>query len=136
MINSLTGSEPMWSSNERYYIDNQGNICEESDPNCQTLLVAKGGSIPLRVAEKYGLVNREQPVAVAETPTEVAIPDGQVLVDAKELKALRADSKKLAKLAAGTKEPTASSEASPEASTDPVGKPIGSVEGEAGSTGS
>jgi len=44
-------------ADRRLYLDKNGNVVEEGDPNKATLLVHQGGILSRDVAERYGLLN-------------------------------------------------------------------------------
>lgn len=46
-------------SEERLYLDKDGNVVGDKDPNKLTLLVSAGGTLPYDEALKYGLVKDE-----------------------------------------------------------------------------
>lgn len=46
-------------SNERLYLDKDGNVVGDKDPGKLTLLVSEGGTLPMEEAEKYGLVKEK-----------------------------------------------------------------------------
>jgi hypothetical protein len=58
-------------SDKRLYLDKDGKVVGDKDPNKLTLLVSEGGSIPFETAEKYGLTKVEE-AAVEEEEGEEA----------------------------------------------------------------
>lgn len=48
-----------YTSSKRLYLDRDGNVVKDGDPNRHMLLVSKGGSISMDKARKYGLVGSE-----------------------------------------------------------------------------
>ena len=56
-----------WQSDRRLYLDATGNVVESSDPNKASLLVHKGGTIPMEQARRLGLVKDEQPGELGRT---------------------------------------------------------------------
>jgi hypothetical protein len=59
-------------SNERLYLDKDGNVVDEKDPNKHSLLVVKGGSLSMEEAEKYGLLEVDVEDATVGDEGEVA----------------------------------------------------------------
>jgi hypothetical protein len=59
-------------SDKRLYLDKDGNVVEEKDPNRLTLLVAAGGRLPMEQAQKYGLVKADEADAVLTSDGETA----------------------------------------------------------------
>lgn len=60
-------------SKERLYLDADGNVVDENDPNRATLLVGKGGTLSAEQAEKYGLSNLSEapePLSVEQNVEE------------------------------------------------------------------
>lgn len=51
-------------SDRRLYLNAEGKVVDEGDPSRVTLLVGKGGEIPMEEARRYGLVGGAQ-----EAPT-------------------------------------------------------------------
>lgn len=60
-------------SDRRLYLDAEGNVVEANDPKKRTLLVGKGGELPMEDARRYGLVGDEpaqKPAEAAQKPAE------------------------------------------------------------------
>src|ERR1700733_3438378 len=56
---AVTGKSK-WKSDRRLYLDETGTkVLEEGDPGCRTLLVGKGGSLPIERVEALGLVEKK-----------------------------------------------------------------------------
>lgn len=45
------------------YLDKNGKVVEENDPNQAIQLIGKGGAISTEMAEKYGLLKKAKPEA-------------------------------------------------------------------------
>jgi hypothetical protein len=60
----------MWTSDRRLYRDAEGNVVEATDPSKQSLLVGKGGTLPLDQARELGLVDEPE----AETEEKAKAP--------------------------------------------------------------
>lgn len=58
----------LWTANRRIYIDQFGNVVHERDPSRRTLLVPRGGQIPLAKAIELGLVENPAPVQEEKAP--------------------------------------------------------------------
>jgi len=61
-----------WVSPERYYLTKDGRVVGNKDPEKLTLLVAKGGVLPLETAKQYGLTNTGTEAAET-TPTSQVV---------------------------------------------------------------
>lgn len=46
-----------WKSPDRLCVTADGRVTSEDDPEAESLLVAKGGQLPIAVARRYGLVS-------------------------------------------------------------------------------
>ena len=67
----------MWTSDRRLYLDKDGNVVEADDPSRVSLLVAKGGTVPLIDAERYGLVEVTHEVKAKSAPANKARKPGE-----------------------------------------------------------
>ena len=85
--------EGQYTADRRLSLDASGNVVEADDPSRVTLLVAKGGTLPMEDARRYGLVDDEgNPVARADAESD-ADADEAATEDA-EAKPKRAASKR------------------------------------------
>lgn len=71
-----------WVADRFVFLDKQGNVVGEKDPNKLTQLVAKDCTLPRAVAERYGLL--APPVPEPEpAPAVITEPEPQIFLDAK-----------------------------------------------------
>ena len=65
----------VYESDERLYLDSEGKVVKADDPNRKTLLVGKGGTIPVERARELGLIGEgEEGAATASESGEAAEP--------------------------------------------------------------
>jgi hypothetical protein len=57
----------LWTAPERIYLNSKGEVCDRKDKDVNSLLVAKGASLPHSVAVRYGLT---EPILTAADITE------------------------------------------------------------------
>lgn len=80
-------NEIQWTSPTRLYLDKDGKVCDEKDPNKASLLVGEGGTIPQSQAVELGLIEVTPPVI----KSTLAEPKAE---EPKEDKAVKPDSNK------------------------------------------
>lgn len=68
--NEETPKRGYWEATERLYLTEEGEVVGHSDPRKLTLLVPKGGRLPIGQAEALGLTR--EAIAEAPEPTEKA----------------------------------------------------------------
>lgn len=88
----MAANKAMYTSPERLYLNAAGQVVKADDPSRLTLLVAAGGSIPLAVAQRYGLGD-DPPAAAAvvanDGPPNDAPPAAKAVSGPPRTKALR-----------------------------------------------
>lgn len=57
-----------YKADKRIYLNSAGQVCEEGDPDCASLLVAEGGTLSQADARKYGLLKDAE--AAPDAPAE------------------------------------------------------------------
>jgi pyruvate/2-oxoglutarate dehydrogenase complex dihydrolipoamide acyltransferase (E2) component len=75
----------------RLYLDKDGKVVDENDPNRTTLLVPAGGRLPIERAEELGLTNLER----EENPKEVKPGENKMVAGPSATKAAAAKAEEL-----------------------------------------
>jgi pyruvate dehydrogenase E2 component (dihydrolipoamide acetyltransferase) len=73
-------------SDKRLYLDKDGKVVDENDPNRTTLLVPAGGRLPTERAEELGLTSLE----LEENPKEVKPGENKMVAGPQATKAAQA----------------------------------------------
>lgn len=58
-VNPMPADSATFTSSRRLYLDKDGGVVEEGDPNRVSLLAAAGSPIPLELAVKHGLADKD-----------------------------------------------------------------------------
>jgi hypothetical protein len=90
-----------WTADRRLYLDKDGNVVEEGDPNRATLLVSAGAGLPLDRARALGLVDADGATIKAKKASankaRSAAPENKAAVVDDELNAATPESRKAAR---------------------------------------